>query len=82
MKIYLKKQKSVIQIKLFLILLNIELIFPSPRAVSLFSNTCAHLWAKEKEGKRKEDTGADLSSSAPSACFKALPTLFENANNS
>ena len=37
---------------------------------------------REKEGNREEDTGAAPRSSAPSACLKVFPTLFENANNS
>ena len=40
-----------------------------------------YMGIKEREGKREEDTVADLSSLAPSACLKTFPTLYEKAND-
>ena len=74
----------MIQIKPSLILLNIELMFSYPlyNSTCFIKYACPYIGIKEKEGKREEETGADLSSSDPLKLFENIYNIFKNANNS
>ena len=57
-----KNWKSIIQSKPFLILLNIEFMFPYSLSLAAFFKIylCRYMGIREKEGKEKEETGAAL----------------------